>query len=490
MQKSTDSGCKMQELSYDLVVVGAGAGGISTALAASRMGVRTLVLEQEQEIGGTGVVAGVSCWEPSVGGSGIPLEIYERLSAIPNAVGVYSFKHHHCWAKSEYPVFPGGMAVIDPRMGYSDTLRRHGSIGIVRDEAFVRKNWHGVQTEPTVLASVARNMLGETANCDIRTNVTVTQVDHADGSVGSLSFEQGERQYAVRARFFADCTADSVICSQAGCEMMFGTEGQAVFGEPDAPAESSTSTNAASLIFRITRNASRWVAGPVDVPEGCWWRHSFPFCQVVEYPNGDWNVNMLPTMEGDDFRAMPYEDAYSECVRRVHSYWRYLKSAWPDFGDYEIGWIAPRIGVREGPRCVGEHVLTELDLLAGVQRQGHADIIAVTDHMVDVHGSRPDSDGSQTEISRRQGEVERPYGVPFRCLLPRGYSNLVVASRGASFSHIAAASCRLTRTIMRLGQAAGTAVGVAIGSECLPRDIAGSVLRSELRRQGVTDLPD
>ena len=58
--------------------------------------------------------------------------------------------------------------------------------------------------------------------------------------------------------------------------------------------------------------------------------------------------------------------------------------------------------------------------------------------------------------------MEQPYGIPYSCLLPAEYDNLIAASRGASFSHIAASSCRLSRTMMALGEAAGQASALAL----------------------------
>ena len=75
---------------YDLIVVGAGSGGIGAALAAGRAGLDTLLLERADRIGGTAVRAGVSVWEMGVGGTGIPFDIYRRLKRMPNAVGIYS----------------------------------------------------------------------------------------------------------------------------------------------------------------------------------------------------------------------------------------------------------------------------------------------------------------------------------------------------------------------------------------------------------------
>lgn len=120
-------------------------------------------------------------------------------------------------------------------------------------------------------------------------------------------------------------------------------------------------------------------------------------------------------------------------------------------------------------------MLTEHDLRAGVSRQAHTDIIAIADHAIDMHGS---------ENHTGCGELDEPYGIPFRCLQPLGWKNLLVASRGAGFSHIAAASCRLTRTLLQLGQAAGTAAALATQHGCLPGEVSPDAMRACLKDQG------
>jgi hypothetical protein len=68
-------------------------------------------------------------------------------------------------------------------------------------------------------------------------------------------------------------------------------------------------------------------------------------------------------------------------------------------------------------------------------------------------------------------ELKVGYGIPFRCLMPLEYDNLLVACRGASFSHIAASSCRLSRTMMVLGEAAGAAAAVAVRQGRMLEDV-------------------
>ena len=125
---------------------------------------------------------------------------------------------------------------------------------------------------------------------------------------------------------------------------------------------------------------------PEGIPKKCWWRGSYPWAQVNHYPNGDLNINMLPTMEGDEFLRLGYDAAMQECRRRVRGHWHYWQTTYEEFRRFRLCWIAPALGVRESRRIVGEYVLTENDLAAGLSRQKHADIIALADHSMDTHG--------------------------------------------------------------------------------------------------------
>ncbi|HOR98565.1 MAG TPA: FAD-dependent oxidoreductase, partial [Kiritimatiellia bacterium] len=69
------------------------------------------------------------------------------------------------------------------------------------------------------------------------------------------------------------------------------------------------------------------------------------------------------------------------------------------------------------------------------------------------------------------------YGIPYRCLLPLKTTNVLIAGRAASFSAIAASSCRLSRTMMQLGQAAGTAAHLSCSGNIPLREVQASEIR-------------
>jgi len=463
-------GCALPE-QYDVVVVGAGSGGIGAALAASRMGLATLLVEKADGLGGTAARGGVSMWEPGVGGTGIPFDIYRRLKKIPGAVGVYSFGRHGGWAKPGEVRFPGGEHVVDPSRRYADTLCRYGTGHLRDNEPARREMWHGVVFEPDAYARVVEQMLAETGRCTVMTGTRFVFVKANGGRIVSLHLSDGRE---VAARAYVDGAAGELAVA-CGCETMLGRESTDAFGEPAAPDRPNPAINGVTLIYRVTPiDAPAVEPLPGGVPEACWWAESFPGVSMVHFPCGDRNLNMLPTMEGLAFQRLGTRAAMIECRRRVRAHWHHFQTSYPEFRGFRISWIAPGLGVREGRRVVGEYVLTQHDLLTGLSGQRHADMIAIADHSMDRHGAGGGC-----------GELDEPYGIPYRCLIPRGFRNLLVACRASSFSSIAASSCRLSRTMLALGQAAGTAAAVAkdLGVD-LP-DVPPDRLRDELRTRHV-----
>jgi hypothetical protein len=68
---------------------------------------------------------------------------------------------------------------------------------------------------------------------------------------------------------------------------------------------------------------------------------------INHYPNGDLNINMLPTMEGAEFLALGRAAAMAECRRRVHCHWHFLQTHFPEFRQYRLATIFPLLGIRE-----------------------------------------------------------------------------------------------------------------------------------------------
>lgn len=451
---------------YDCIIIGAGSGGIGAAIAASRHGLRVLLVEKSPDIGGTAVRAGVHVWEPVAGATGLPFEIYRRLTQHENAAAITSFDRHILWDDAELP-WPGSLKVPDPQRTYADTLQRHGARSMAEDEEFCRRVFHSVVFEPQVYVRVVTEMLDD-AGCEVRCDTTFASANVRDSHVRSVEFDDGS---AVTAHTYIDCTGNAVVCEACGCEMMFGQETRGRFDEPHAPENPTTRINGATLVYRVTPAHPPAIEPlPEGIPSGCWWRDRFASAAFVQYPCTDLNINMLPTLSGEELTSLGHDAAMAEARRRIRAHWHYLQTHHEQFRHYRMSRVAPELGVREGLRVVTEYVLNENDLLAGLSGQSHPDIIAIADHAMDTHGS---GGGCR--------ELPEPYGVPCRSLVPEGFDNLLVACRGAGFSSIAASSCRLSRTMMQLGQAAGTAAAIAAETSTAVSAISTDTLRRKLR---------
>ncbi len=439
----------------DLCVIGGGSGGIGAALAAARLGRNVVLVEKAGVLGGTSTLGGVNSWEPTAGATGITRGIYDRLRRIPNAVGItYRRK---AWERDA----PFALWGVDPDLGYDDTLRRSG-VGA--------EGWHTVVTEPDALATVAAEMLSETGLCTVLLGTAFVSAETDGDLVTSVTVERGGRRERLQAPVFVDATGDGLLADAVGCESMLGEDARRAFGEPDAPDSPSGRLNGVTLVYRIRRTDEPCIAPlPSDVPGDLCTAST----NIVSYPCGDMSMNALPTMTGDEAWELGPRAAFAECRRRAASHWHWLQTS-HGFDSWRRVSTAPMLGVRELRRVVGEHVLTEHDLLAGLSGQTHDDVVAITDHAVDLHGH-----GGGCK------ELAEPYGVPYRCLIARDARNLLVASRCASFSHIAASSCRLSRTMIQLGQAAGTAAALCRQDGSELRELPPDRLRASLMEQGV-----
>ncbi len=468
-----------ESLRCEVAVIGGGSGGFGAALAAARQGLDVLLVEPGPILGGTSTLGGVNCWEMGVGGTGIPYDVYRRLTRVPDAAGIYSMGRHFSYqAGWHWPhrlgkvIFPGGENLSDPSQRYLDTLRRHPGPGDVRGEAFCRRTWHGVCFEPRAMDEVMRDMLDETGSCRLKLGVEFVRAECGGGHVRRAWLSDGT---AIEADHWVDATGDGLLCLACGCEALCGQDSQERFGEPGAPAQPTAIVNGATLMYRIARRAHPAVDPlPDGVPADCWWAPCFPPVCCDQYPCGDRSMNMLPAMEGRECLERGRPAATAECRRRALAHWHFLQSHFPEFRRFGLASFAPMLGVRESNRIVCEHMLSEHDILAGIGGQDAADIVALADHALDRHGEQ----GACPEVAQ-------PYGIPYRCLIPRGFRNLLVACRAAGFSAIAATSVRLSRTLMQLGQAAGTACALARELKVELPEVPASDLRAGLRAQHV-----
>lgn len=427
-------------------VAGGGSGGFGAACRAAGLGMKTVLFEAQNILGGTSTYAGVNCWEPVTGAAfGLPRELCKRMGRIPNACGIYAPYRHMCFPEKERNQVPGGENKINPKLTYDDTLK----ISFDHSRLWQPERWNGVVFEPGAWNVCAREMLDE-AGCEVILGRRAVALESDGERIRSVTLDDGN---VIEADIWID-NCGFLACA-SGCGILFGSEPRSVFNEPDAPEIPNCSAlNGVTLIFRVTPVEKPQIEPfPPEIPSDA----RLPFQTVVlstQYPNGDFCCNMLPTMRGIEFHALGEKAAYDECVRRVRIFWHEVQRDYPDQQGFRIKSVCPVPGIRETFRVLCEYMLNENDLTSGICGQDHNDMVVMSDHSMDRHGASG------------QFKPVLPYGIPYRSLLPKGKTNLLVAGRIGGFSCIAATSCRLARTVMRLGEAAGCAAALAISDKC------------------------
>jgi hypothetical protein len=85
--------------------------------------------------------------------------------------------------------------------------------------------------------------------------------------------------------------------------------------------------------------------------------------------------------------------------------------------------------------------------------------------------------------------LDRPYSIPYRCLVPKGSQNLLVSGGLVSADRQAFSSARVQAQCMATGQAAGTAAALCASATVRPANLDPHLLRERLRSQGAVLSP-
>ncbi|MCX6906508.1 MAG: FAD-dependent oxidoreductase [Verrucomicrobia bacterium] len=148
------------------------------------------------------------------------------------------------------------------------------------------------------------------------------------------------------------------------------------------------------------------------------------------------------------------------------------------------------LNIRESRRIRGDYTLTFDDV---IHNRRFPDTVARWRSNYDSHfpHSANEEDRAQDWIAIL-GLFRKPIlgDIPYRCLLPKGLGNILVAGKAYSATHDALIGARMQRDLQHLGEAAGVAAAMASHAEILPRSVSVADLRAELVRLGVLRSED
>ena len=426
---------------FDVVVVGGGPAGIMAAAAAARTGYSVLLLERYGFLGGAGTAGGLSTFcglHAKVHGEhrrvihGLADELLDRLAKLD--------------------------ALSEPHLTINDGIQA---------QAFDISSYK-IAADELVTGSGARLLFHSLA---------VGVVLGADDTIDAVLIESKSGRAAVRGRIFIDASGDGDVAAWAG-----------------VPHEKSPGLHGMlypSLMFRINgvdvaaagEKPWRTVEQLMDAAERAG-THSFPRKKPIVRPQRnplEWRAN-LTQLSNPDGSAVDGTDvaqlSYGELQGRQQALdaFTFIRDLAPGFGNSYIVDLAPQIGIRETRRIIGAYQLTEDDVLGCAD---FPDTIGVNGWPVESHVA------GSVEFRWQRGENPRGFNqLPFRMILPGKIANLYVIGRCASMTHDAQSAARVTGPCFAMGEAAGTAAGLALDAGVACAQIDVTALQRALERGG------
>ena len=435
----------------DILILGAGSAGFAAAYRALKTGGCTVTLvDCNPAPGGTSTFGGVNCWEPGIGGrrtDDVHFEIARRL--IQSGDAFVGKTTEFCTSERRYAVSDRSDS------SYEATLHRH---------QVAPPDQRRFHFEPAAMSYVMNSLLTEEGGERLNTYFSsrLISVNVQNRQIQSCVIETPHGIITVIPHIVIDCTGDIVGARMARCDTVYGADSAMETGESAAPPVHQDQLNGITQCFRIDKGEfcmpSEFSGHDFDEWDMHMERYDGPVSCFNVYPRGGISVNMLPTMEGVSLMNLTDSELKYQLKGRVWRYFSWLRKRC-SLTDYTIVHIFPLPGIRESYRLRGKYILCQEDLIRGCSVLGEDHNIAWADHPSDIHGAG----GRLTQT----GE----YGIPYECMLPKEIDNLLVACRGSSFTHLAASSARLSRTMLQLGEAAGYAAVVCIRENLLPGTI-------------------
>ena len=304
------------------------------------------------------------------------------------------------------------------------------------------------------------------------------EADRGRVSLAILAAKSG--LFAVKAKVFVDGTGDGDLAAWAGAPFEKGDDEGHMMPGTLCSLWADVDWDKVREGGRI-RDDSRLEAAFKDKVFTHEDRH-LPGMWRVGRNVGGGNVGHLFGIDNTDERSVTKALIWGR--RSLLEYERFYKQYLKGFERMELVATGSLPGIRETRRILGDYVLGLDDFK---KRAVFDDEIGRYSYPVDIHASKPDAAAYKQfekefrSLRYRKGES---YGVPYRVLVPRELSNVLVAGRCVSSDRYIQGSIRVMPGCYITGQAAGLAAALAIERRTHTRGIAVKELQQRLKKMG------
>ncbi len=411
-------------MKYNLIVVGGGTSGVAASYIASKLGIKTLLVEKSDVLGGA-ITQGLVVPVMKVNSENINTEFYSDLL---HFAGKYNAQH----------------TFIDDNTGWFN---------------------------PELLKIVFDDML-KSVKCDVLFSSIVNECSLSfTDSIFQLKINHKLLSLYTEADYIIDATSNGEIFKILNCEFQ----------------NSEENTQAASLRFMLSginmKVFADWLSDydkdrditPIEYIDGrqvylstaCTWDKEWALTPIFKAAVVDgvleesdcayFQVFSVPSMpdtlainapriilEDDESILDPfvYSRALKQGRERVYRLANFMKLYFKGFENSYISHISDTLGIRESYRMKGKYTFTEDDI---INPKKFDNIAFASDYPIDIHSNN--KDGSILK------PVKNTYYVPIECLISENIENLYGVGRIISADFQSHAALRTQMNCFSMGEA-------------------------------------
>ena len=438
MATYTFSRARPLDASWDVIVVGGGPAGCTAAAAAAREGAKTLLVEATGCLGGMGTAGLVPAWCPFSDQQKI---IYRGLAE---------------------KVF---------------TRSKQGTFGVAPEAL----EW--VPIDPENLKQVYDDLMTE-YGVTVRFHTLIAGVQKAaPDRVDSLLAASKAGLTALRARMYVDASGDGDLAAWAGAEVLKGDED----GDLQPTTHCFILGNVNMAEYRKLWLHGANPASPIHEIVRSGKYPLIPDTHLCNNPVGPdaigFNAGHIWHVDNTDpcsvSQALPQGRKMASAFRTA------LADSCPAaFGQAYLAQTGALLGVRETRRILGDYTLVAEDYLAA---RSFPDEIGRSSYYIDVHHKEKNKKDPTKEVSHKYPRLGpgQSFGIPYRCLTPKGLKNVLVTGRAISADRAVNGSVRVMPVCLVTGEAAGLAAALAVKTPAADtRQVNPDQLRERLRAEG------